>query len=113
MGLEVIYTQMEGKEVALEYKGVEIKFKIRPLTWSKKNQILSQCFTYKSDGSATFNFDKYIKDTLCETIYDAPWGETNHMFLTKISPEFGSMLEKLVPNAFPEGQQQSNFFAKG
>jgi hypothetical protein len=111
MGLEDIYISEELKEVKLQYKTAEITLKLRPLTWSKKNQILSNCFTYEQNGQMRFNFDKYSKDMLCEMIVEAPWGKTDHIFLTKISADFGSMLEKLVPRAFEEGAT-NDFFVK-
>lgn len=111
MDINDIYISEGLKEIDLTYKTAEIKLKVRQLSWSKKNQILSACFTYGTDSQMKFNFDKYIKDMLCEMIVEAPWGQTNHIFLSKISPEFGAMLEKLVPKAFEEGVT-NDFFAQ-
>lgn len=111
MDINNIYISEELKEITLDYKGVEIKIKVRPLSWSKKNQILSNCFTYGTDSQMKFNFDKYIKEMLYEMIVEAPWGKTDHIFLSKINPEFGSILEKLVPKAFEEGAT-TDFFVK-
>jgi len=110
MNINDIYISEELKTVDLKYKTAEITLKVRQLSWSKKNQILSACFTYGADSQMKFNFDKYIKDMLCEMIVEAPWGQTNHIFLSKISPDFGAMLEKLVPKAFEEGVT-NDFFA--
>jgi hypothetical protein len=111
MDINDIYISEGLKEIDLTYKTAEIKLKVKQLSWSKKNQILSACFTYGADSQMKFNFDKYIKDMLCEMIVEAPWGQTNHIFLSKISPEFGAMLEKLVPKAFEEGAT-NDFFVK-
>ena len=108
MDLANIYIETAPKEVTLEYKGVEIPIKVRPISWSRKNEILSDCFTL--DGMK-FNFNKYIKSILSEMIVEAPWGTTDQIFLAKINPEFGAMLEKLVPKAFDEGSSAS-FFVK-
>ena len=100
MDINTIYIESALKEIKLEYRGEEILIKVKPISWSKKNQILSDCFAL--DGMK-FNFDKYIKGMLGEMIAEAPWGETNQVFLNKINPEFGAILEKLVPKAFDEG----------
>ena len=111
MNINDIYISEELKTVELKYKTAEIALKVKQLSWSRKNQILSACFTYGADSRMKFNFDKYIKDMLCEMIVEAPWGQTTHIFLSKISPEFGSLLEKLVPKAFEEGAT-NDFFVK-
>ncbi len=111
MEIEKIFIEGESKEVELEYEGVEIKLKVKPITWSKRNQILSRCFTYNNDGTVQFNFDRYLKEMLSEMIVEAPWGETNNIFLSRIKPEFGAKLEKLVPRAFEEGKNL-DFFVK-
>jgi len=109
MDINNIYIENAPKEIKIEYRGTEIPIKVRPLSWSKKNQILSDCFSI--DGMK-FNFDKYIKGMLTELIVEAPWGETNQIFLNRINPEFGAVLEKLVPKAFDEGLSV-DFFDKG
>lgn len=111
MSLENIFVENEIKEEVLTYEGTELKIKIKPLSWSKKNQILSRCFTYANSGEVQFNYDRYIKEMLSEMIVEAPWGETNHIFLNKIKADFGGMLEKIVPKAFEEMKDKS-FFGK-
>ena len=101
------------KEIKFMYKGEEVSIKVKPLSWSKKNQILSNCFAYGTDGSATFNFDRYMKDTLSEMIVEAPWGPTNHIFLNSLDPELGDILQKVAPKAFDSGGQVPDFFVKG
>ena len=109
--LDVLFTSEETKKVELEFKGQKIELILKELSWSKKNQILSRCFTYQSDGSVSFNLDRYLKDALCEIIVNAPWGQTTSIFLTRVNPTFGAMLEKLVPKAFEENQVP-DFFGK-
>jgi len=116
MDLSDIYIVDEVKEVILPYrtkdgKDVEISIKVKPISWSRKNQILTKCFTYNQDGTIKFNFDRYTKDMLSEMIAEAPWGKTDEVFLNNIKPEFGSKLEKLVPKAFEE-LENPNFFVK-
>ena len=108
--LEKFFT-VEPKEIEISFEDATVTLKIKQITWSKKNQILSKCFSYQTDGSIQFNFDRYMKDCLCEMIIEAPWGETNHLFLSRIKPEFGAQLEKLVPK--PLGDVTPNdFFGK-
>ena len=111
MELDKIYIEHELKELDIDYDGTEMKIKVKPISWSKKNQILSQCFTYQTDGKIAFNFDRYLKEMLSNMIVEAPWGETNHIFLNKIKPDFGQQLERLVPKAFEE-MQNPDFFAQ-
>ena len=111
MELEKLFTTEGTKDVVLKFEGVEIPVKVRELSWSEKNQVLSQCFTYHTDKDISFNFDKYSKLVLKKIIVQAPWGETSEVFLNKIRPEFGSVLEKLVPRAFEE-VETSDFFGE-
>ena len=106
-----IFLKEDISEIVLNYRGAEIKVKTKPISWSRKNQILTKCFSYAQDGNMQFDFDRYMKEVLVETIVEAPWGKTDHIFLSRIKPDFGSMLEKLVPKAFEE-MDSSNFFVK-
>jgi len=109
MELDGIFAKSNIEVVEVEFKGVKISIEICPLSWSKKNQILGRCFTYATDGSISFNYDRYMKEALSELITKAPWGETNHIFLNKINAEFGAILEKLVPKAFDEVKNMDFF----
>lgn len=106
---ENIFSSGESIQMEIEFEEKKIPITIRQLTWSEKNQILSRCFVYNSDGLVNFNFDRYQKEVLGKMIQQAPWGETNHIFLNRIKPEFGAKLEKLVPKAFEEGQSPDFF----
>jgi hypothetical protein len=108
---EIWFVEDETREETIVFEGKEIKVKVKPLSWARKNQILSSCINISQDNGMAFNFDKYMKDTLCEIIVDAPWGKTNHLFLSRIKPELGSLLEKLVPKAF-DGGKNSDFFGQ-
>ncbi len=108
---EVVFQDSGVKELVLEYRNIKIPIKIRDLSWSEKNQILSKCFVYQTDGSISFSYDRYMKEVLTKIVVSAPWGETNNIFLSRLSKDFGSMLEKLVPKAFEEAQIP-DFFVK-
>lgn len=111
MSLENLFVSDEQKEVELRFQDQDFKIKIKSVSWSKKNQILSRCLSYSAAGDVQFNIDRYMKDMICEIIVSAPWGETNHIFLTRLKPEFGAILEKLVPRPFDE-VQVNDFFGK-
>ncbi len=111
MELDNIYVKDDVQEVSIEYQNKQINLKIKPLSWSRKNQILTKCFLLTQEGQMKFDFDKYMKDILSEIIVEAPWGKTDQIFLNRIKPDFGSMLEKLVPKAFEE-MVNVDFFVK-
>lgn len=111
MDLQELFIEDGIRDEILEFAGKEWPLKIKPLSWTKKNQILSKCFNYETNGAVQFDFDKYMKTMLCEMIVSAPWGETNFIFLNKIKADFGKELEKLVPKAFDEVKDKS-FFVK-
>jgi hypothetical protein len=108
---EIMMKDEGPKEVVLEIKGTKIPIKVRDLSWSEKNQILSKAFTYMQDGNISFDFDKYNKMVLTKMIVEAPWGKTDMVFLTSLPRASGEMLEKLVPKAFDE-MNAPDFLAK-
>lgn len=109
---EVLLQDEGPKEAVLEIKGVKIPLKIRDLTWTEKNQILSKSFTYQTDGTISFDFDKYNKLVLTKIIVEAPWGRTDLTFLTQLPRSSGEALEKLVPKAFAETPTTPDFLER-
>ena len=93
-----ISTAPEAQTLSVE--GEEFEVTIKPLTWSKKNQFLSKCLRWDSDGNTVFDGDAYVRLALQEMIVSAPWGKTSEVFLISIDDRLGSVLEKLVPQAF-------------
>ena len=84
----------------VELDGAEFNVTIRPISWSKRNQILSKSMAWDTDGGARFDGDAYVRECLKEMIVNAPWGKTSELFLISIDDKLGSTLEKLVPQAF-------------
>jgi len=84
----------------LTIEGDEFDVTIKPLSWSKKNQFMSKCLRWDSDGNTIFDGDAYVRLALQEMIVSAPWGKTSELFLISIDERLGSVLEKLVPQAF-------------
>lgn len=104
--------EQSEKEMAFTYKGEDVTVTVKPMTWSKKNQILSQCMSYSSEGEARFNLDNYNKECLTFMIVKAPWGKTDRIFLTQIDDELGGQLQALIPGPFEGGEQDQNFTPK-
>ena len=73
---------------------------VKPLSWSRRNQILSKAMAWDADGGTKFNGDVYVRECLKEMVIDAPWGKTSELFLISIDERLGSVLEQLVPQAF-------------
>ena len=73
---------------------------VKPLSWSRRNQILSKAMAWDADGGTRFNGDVYVRECLKEMVIDAPWGKTSELFLISIDERLGTVLEQLVPQAF-------------
>ena len=86
--------------VILDVEGEELELTVKPLTWSKKNQFLSKCLRWDTDGNTVFDGDLYVRECLKEMILTAPWGKTTELFLISIDSTLGNVLESIVPNAF-------------
>lgn len=80
----------------------EIKVVIKPLSWAKKNSLVSLCTQYTNTGNVAFDGQKYINEVLKYIVTEAPWGKTDDMFLAKVNLTLGGALEKLVPSAVDE-----------
>lgn len=94
------------KEVVINYQGEEHKFKVKEISWARKNEILSKSTKINKDGTTSFAVDRYNIDYLAEIIVEAPWGNQQAMkiSLLRMNPEFGSLLaEKLIPSFSTEG----------
>jgi len=84
----------------LELEGAEFTITVKPLSWSKRNQILSKAMTWETGGGTRFDGDTYVRECLKEMIMDAPWGKTTELFLMSIDDRLGGLLETVVPQAF-------------
>jgi hypothetical protein len=96
----VVKAETEVKIVTIEETGEEFEVKIRNLSWSKKNQLVSKHVKWTSEGISSFDTEGYMRDVLKEIIVEAPWGKTSETFLVSIDSRLGSALEKIVPIAF-------------
>ena len=94
-----ISTNIEEKTIKIDATGDEFIIKIKPVSWSRRNKIMSESVEFSSGGDQTaFDGDKFMRACLREMIVEAPWGRTTESFLLSIDSRLGSALEKLVPN---------------
>tara|TARA_R110002110_G_scaffold7765_3_gene39240 strand:+ start:117 stop:494 length:378 start_codon:yes stop_codon:yes gene_type:complete len=104
----------QKRKVVIEETGDEFDVSVKPLSWAKRNQIVSSCLKIGSNGSQSFNGDLYIKECLKEMIVEAPWGRTSEVFLSSIDSRLGAALEALVPSATESSNaSEANEIKKG
>ena len=90
----------EAKTVEIEDTGDTFEVKVKPLSWSRRNQILSSSLKWSDSGNTNFDGDAYVRACLKEMVIEAPWGATSEAFLMSIDERLGNALETLVPSAF-------------
>ena len=93
-------TQEKTETVKIKGTGDSFEVTIKPLTWAKRNQLISRHLNWSSSGSTSFDGDSYVRDCLKEMITEAPWGKTTEAFLMTIDDRLGTALEEVVPKAF-------------
>jgi len=98
---------IEEKTLSIEGTRDEFKIKVRPLSWSRRNQLMSKCITWTSGGESSFDGDAFVRSCLRDIIVEAPWGRTTESFLLSIDARLGGALEKLVPSATSEDSEES------
>jgi len=95
-----IGTDPKKINVKIEETGDEFEVTVKPLSWAKRNQILSKSLTWDGAGNTSFDGDSYVRSCLREMLVEAPWGRTTETFLISIDARLGAALEALVPQAF-------------
>jgi len=108
--LSSILIDDEIKDATIEHDGKEYNFKIKKLSWTKINSILSKCINYENKKNVVIDKSEFDILYLKEALVEAPWPkEQTRMFLTRITPEFGKKLEALIPNpSAPEDDELKN-----
>ena len=94
---------IEEKILTIPETNETFKIKVKPLSWSRRNQIMSKCITWTQNGQTGFDGDAFVRGCLREMIVEAPWGSTNDMFLMSIDQQLGKALEEIIPSAFEAG----------
>lgn len=95
-----IQASTEVQTVTIPETGDEFNVTVKPLSWSKRNQLISKCIIFDGKGGTSFDGDIYVKESLKEMLIDAPWGRTTESFLSSIDSRLGTALENIVPKAF-------------
>jgi hypothetical protein len=90
----------EQRTLTIEDTGETFNVTVKPMSWSKRNQIVSNSLKFGADGATGFDGDIYVRNCLKEILVDAPWGRTTEAFLLTIDERLGTALERLVPKAF-------------
>ena len=100
----LISTELETRVLLIPETGDEVEIQLKPIPWSKRNKIISECLKWQDSGQVDFDGDKYVKSCLTSMVVKAPWGVTDDKFLSSIDSRLGGVLEELVPKAFGDDQ---------
>ena len=100
----LISSELETRILIIPDTGDEVEVEIKPIPWSKRNKIISECLKWQDSGQVDFDGDKYVKSCLTSMVVKAPWGVTDDKFLSSIDSRLGGGLEELVPKAFGDDQ---------
>jgi len=95
--------QLETKIVEIGEDSFDVQ--IKPLSWFKRNQLVSKCMKIGLNGESSFDGALYVREVLKEIVVSAPWGKTTDAFLISINTELGEALEKLVAEPLDNGIQ--------
>ena len=86
--------------VVIEETGDSFEVTVKPLSWAKRNELISKHLAWDSNGNTSFQASEYVRACLREMLVEAPWGKTTETFLISIDTRLGAALEALVPQAF-------------
>ena len=101
-----ISTTPDKQMVKIPDTGDEFEISVKPLSWARRNQILSKAVKWTTEGQTSFDGDTYVRLCLREMLVDAPWGRTTETFLLSIDERLGQALESIVPKAFGEAMTE-------
>lgn len=107
-----IDNSIEEKTLTIEETKEDFKIKIKPLSWARRNQIMSKCITWQSSGETSFDGDAFVRSCLRDMIVEAPWGRTTESFLLSIDARLGAALETLVPNVGESSEDSADEIKK-
>jgi len=97
----------ETKIIHIDGTKESFEISVKPLSWSKRNQLISKNLNWDSTGTTSFSADGYVRDCLKDMIVEAPWGRTTESLLLSFDERLGGALEKLVPKAFGEDAEDT------
>ncbi len=103
---------IEDRTLKIEETEEEFNIKIKPLTWARRNQIMSKAITWGTAGQTSFDGDVFVRACLRDMIVEAPWGRTTESFLLSIDARLGAALETLVPNVGDGSEEDTDEIKK-
>ena len=106
-------SEPEKRTITIGETGEVFEVTIKPLSWAKRNQIISSSLKFDPSGATGFDGDSYVRSCLKEMLLDAPWGRTTEAFLLTIDERLGTALESIVPKAFGGEEVDSDEVKKG
>ena len=95
-----VATEAVTQTVTIEETGDSFEVTVKPLSWAKRNELISKHMAWDSNGNTSFQASEYVRACLREMLVEAPWGKTTETFLISIDTRLGAALEALVPQAF-------------
>ena len=110
---QVNANSIEDQTLVIEETKEKINIKVKPLTWARRNQIMSKSITWGTTGQSSFDGDAFVRACLRDMIVEAPWGRTTESFLLSIDTRLGAALETLVPNVGDGSEESSDEIKKG
>ena len=103
--LDDILVSSDVKDVMIEYGEKEYRFKLKNLSWSDKNRMISRSVIYQGK-SVTVDLDTYYRLALQDMIVEAPWPVTQTPVYLKKLNNFGDKLQKFVPSPFGDEEEE-------
>jgi hypothetical protein len=110
---QVNTSSIESQTLVIEETQETFNIKVKPLTWARRNQIMSKSITWGTGGQTSFDGDAFVRACLRDMIVEAPWGRTTESFLLSIDARLGSALEGLVPNVGDTSEESADEIKKG
>jgi hypothetical protein len=98
----MLSSDVETRILTIPETGDEFEIQLKPMSWSKRNKLVSKCLSWDDSGTVEFDGDIYVRGCLKEMIVNAPWGATTEAFLLGIDTRLGAVLEGIVPKAFED-----------
>ena len=65
-----IQTAPKEMQVVIEETDESFPVTVKQLSWSRRNQLISKCLNWTSDGQTSFQGDVYVRECLKEMILD-------------------------------------------
>ncbi len=67
---QIAANSIEDRTLKIEETGEEFAIKVKPLTWARRNQIMSKAITWGASGQTAFDGDVFV---VFSSIQDSEW----------------------------------------